>query len=406
MKKAKAPSAEQLTRLFGRGTSKVYGETQLKTQLSAGKQLRIYYGVDPTGPVIHLGHAVILRKLRLFQQLGHEVILLIGSFTAQIGDPSDKDAARKPLSLEEVMENAETYKEQASKIISFTGENAAKLKFNSDWLAELTFTEVVQLAHNFTVQQLLERDMYQERLKANKPIGLHEFFYPLMQGYDSVAMEVDIEIGGTDQTFNMLAGRTLMKKLKGKEKSVITIELLEGTDGRKMSKSFGNLIAVTADPSEMYGGIMSLRDELIVRYFELCTDLEQKQIREYEKQLKAGDNPRDVKAKLAHRIVTEYHSGEAADKAEHEFTAVFRKKEKPSEVETYYALEVEPKLVDVLEQSGLAQSRNEARRLIEQGGVKVDGEAVEDIHAVIGIPEAGLDIQVGKRRFLKLCRPT
>jgi tyrosyl-tRNA synthetase len=405
MSKAKAPSADQLSHLFGRGTASVYGETELRKRLKAAERLRIYYGVDPTAPEIHLGHATILRKLSLFQKLGHEVILLIGSFTARIGDPSDKAAARKPLTEEQVMENAETYREQASGVIDFAGENPAKLKFNGDWLSKLSFTEVIQLSHNFTVQQLLERDMYQERMKANKPIGLHEFFYPLMQGYDSVAMDVDIEIGGTDQTFNMLAGRTLMKKIKEKEKYVIACELLEGTDGRKMSKSFGNTIAVSASPTEMYGGIMSLRDELIIRYFELCTELDEKKIREYEKELSAGANPRDIKAKLAHRIVLEYHSADAADAAGDEFNAVFRKKELPSEVETFFAFEHDPKLVDLLEQSGLVESRTQARKLIDQGAVKVDGEVIEDIHAVIGIPEEGLTMQVGKRRFIKIVRP-
>ena len=292
--KATKPSPEQLYNLLNRAVEDVIVREELAKRLEKGERLRVYHGIDPTGPLLHIGHAVTLRKLRQFQDLGHEVILLIGDFTAQIGDPTGRTTERVPLTPEQVKENAKNYQKQAAKILDFKSkENPVQVRFNSDWLAKLSFKEVVQLAMQFTVQQMIERDMFQVRLKDNKPIGLHEFLYPLMQGYDSVAMDVDLEVGGSDQLFNMLAGRDLIRNLKNKSKCVLTTPLLEGLDGRKMSKTYGNFVAVTDEPNDMFGKVMSLRDELITRYFEICTDVSKMEINKIADEMKHGGNPRD-----------------------------------------------------------------------------------------------------------------
>src|SRR3989344_1874982 len=306
----------------------------LEAKLKSDKQLKIYLGIDPTSPEIHIGNAIALWKLKEFQSAGHTVILLVGDFTGMVGDPSDKTATRKKLTREEVLTNAKTYKDQASKILNFSGKNPARLEFNSAWLSKLTFEDIIELSANFTVQQMIERDMFQKRLEEKKPIGIHEFLYPLMQGYDSVAMDIDIELGGTDQAFNMLIGRTLMKIIKSKEKFVLTLPLLEGTDGRKMSKSYDNTIALNDSPNNMYGKIMSLKDELIVKYFELCTDMEEKDLKHSKHQLEDKSvNPMDLKKKLAFEITKRYHGKSEAEKAEKEFVRVFQKRGGPSEIQ-------------------------------------------------------------------------
>src|SRR3989338_7452521 len=261
---------EKINEVLERGVQEIAVRKDLEKLLCSGKKIRVYFGIDPTSTRITLGNAVPLRKLRDFQDLGHEVIFLVGSFTALIGDTSDKEAMRQAMTSEEIESNFKTYKEQAAKILDFS---KAKIVYNGDWLSKLKFTDIVKLAQNFTVQQMIERDLYQKRLQAGKPIGLHEFLYPLMQGYDSVQLEVDLEIGGNDQLFNMLAGRTLLKIYKNKDKHVLTTPLLPGLDGRKMSKTYGNAVDITDVPNDMYGKIMSLRDELMLQYFELCTDL-------------------------------------------------------------------------------------------------------------------------------------
>lgn len=387
-----------ISNLLGRGVSDVVVKKDLEKLLASGKKLKVYFGIDPTSPNIHLGNAVPLRKLRDFQEAGHQCILLVGSFTARIGDTSDKDAMRKSMDSAEIAKNFKTYKAQAAKILDI---KKVKVLYNDKWLAKLSFTDVAKLASEFTVQQMIERDMFEKRLKEGKPIGLHEFLYPLMQGYDSVHMEVDVEIGGNDQLFNMLAGRTLLRTLKGKEKHVVTTPLIEGLDGRKMSKSYGNTVNITDEPADMYGKIMSLADGLIIKYFELCTDVPLDDIREIERGLAKGDNPRDAKARLASEIVALYHGEKAAHSAEEEFETVFRKGGQPEDVRIVLrATLTNPRSTSqVLVDAGLALSKSEARRLIEQGGVKKDGEKIDED---FGDSEGEIVVQVGKRKFVKI----
>ncbi|MBI4098796.1 MAG: tyrosine--tRNA ligase [Candidatus Magasanikbacteria bacterium] len=388
---------QKIHELLTRGVAEIYPTKEaLEKLLLSGKRIRLYMGVDPTSPYLHIGHALQLRKMRQFQDLGHEVILLIGSFTGMIGDPTDKTAARKRLTRAEVMTNAKTYKKQASKILSFTGTHAAKVMFNDKWLSRFTFANVLDLAGHFTIQQLIQRDMFQHRLQEDKPISLPEFLYPLMQGYDSVAMNVDLEIGGTDQTFNMLAGRTLMKAMKNKEKFVMTLKLLTNDEGKKMSKTEGGFIALSDTPEEMFGKIMAMDDSVIIPYFELATDVPMNEIAEMQKKMKGGANPRDLKARLAHTVVAMYHSAAAADKSAAHFAHVFQAKEKPSDMPTVKARGT---IVDVLVAAKIASSKSDARRLIEQGGVKVDDVVVTDIEMAV---KRGSVIQKGKRFFVKV----
>jgi len=383
--------------ILSRGVEAVVPKKGLLEKMKAGKKLRVYLGIDPTSTQIHLGNAVPLRKLRDFQQAGHEVIFLVGSFTALIGDTSDKDAMRKPLTSKEIEDNFQTYKQQASKILDL---KRAKIVYNGDWLSNLSFQNIVELAQNFTVQQMIERDMYQKRLKEGKPIGLHEFLYPLMQGYDSVHMEVDLEIGGNDQLFNMLAGRTLLQKYKGKEKHVLTTPLIEGTDGRKMSKSYNNSINITDEPTDMFGKVMSVTDELIIKYFILCTDLPIKEIDAIDLELKKGMNPRDAKMKLAQEIVKLYHGGTAGIQAEQDFVNVFKKGGVPENIPEF-KLKGDRNIIDLLGLCALISSKSEGRRVVEQGGVKVNDKKVESLDEVIHLKK-DMIIQVGKRRFAKI----
>lgn len=400
MNKPNRPPKSQ-TELLTRGVSEVIGSAALKKRLRSGDQLTIYLGVDPSGPVIHLGHAVILWKLRALQDLGHRIIFLVGDFTGRIGDPTDRTAVRQPLTPEQVLSNAESYKKQIEKIIQFSGPNPATLRFNSEWHDRLTFRDVVGLAQQFTVQQFLEREMFEKRLHEGRAISLSEFLYPLMQGYDAVMLDADVQVGGTDQLFNMLAGRTLLKTMKQKEMMVITFELLPGTDGRKMSKSFKNDIGVLDDPEEMYGKIMSLHDKLILTYFTLCTPLSRQQIRSIAQSLKEGVNPRDVKARLAREIVTQYHDVQAARTAEEAFERLFRKHEIPQDIPEVAVKKIRTPLRELLVVSGLLSSRGEARRMIEQGAVRVDGVVRRDIQEEVDV-HAGMVIQVGKRKFIRL----
>ena len=389
----------EIQELLTRGIEEIYTKKELENWLKSGKKLKIYVGADPSGPMLHLGHAIIFRKLRDFQKQGHKIIFLIGDFTGTIGDPTDRTAARQPMTREQVLGSAKTYKDQASKFIDFDSKNAAEIRYNSEWLDKMTFKEVIELAANFTVQQMLERDMFERRIAEEKPIHLHEFLYPLMQGYDAVALEADVQIGGTDQTFNMLAGRQLNRQLKNKTMVVITTPLLEGTDGRKMSKSYNNYIGVSDEPFDMFGKVMSMKDELIITYLILATDLPADQIRKYEKDLEQGANPRDIKAKLAHQIVKEMHNEDEAKKAAEEFDKVFKEKGKPTDIPEF-KIEGKRKLVDVLVEAGVVNSKNEVRRLIVQGGVKVGDKVIEDID--LEIEPKGQVVQVGKRRFLKV----
>ncbi len=394
----------QVEEILTRGVTKVIVKAELEKLLLSKKRIRLYLGIDPTGFDLHIGHAVPLRKLRRFQELGHEVILLFGGFTAQIGDPSGKDEMRKPLMYEQVMENAEKYKAQASKILDFKGENPVKIKNNYDWLSKLSFADVVKIAGNFTVQQMLERDMFRERIKDEMPIGLHEFLYPLMQGYDSVAMDVDLEVAGNDQLFNMLAGRTLQEKINGRTKHCITFDLLEGTDGRKMSKTYNNHIPLDLPARDMYGKIMSISDNLIIKYFELATELPLAEIEKQKKNLENGVNPRDVKMYLAREIVTLYHSANAAVAAEEAFIAQFAKKEIPDDVKTVKVSHAKIILLDLLLELKLIPSKGEGRRLMEQGGMKVNGEKVTDIGFTLTPTKEKILIQAGKRSFIYIIK--
>lgn len=393
-------AASQIEHLITHGVSEVYPTPGALTEaLSSGRKLRIYVGVDPTSASLHIGHAMQFRKLREFQDLGHEIILLIGSFTAMIGDPTDKLAVRKQLTAEEVAANAKTYKKQAAKILRFSGDNPAKLMFNHKWLAKMSFAQVIDLASHFTVQQMMERDMFEKRLTEGKPIHLHEFFYPLMQGYDSVAMDVDVEIGGSDQIFNMLAGRTLMKAMKGKEKFVLAVKLLTNDEGKKMSKSEGGFIALTDTPEDMFGKLMAMGDSMILPYFELVVGLPAAERDVISRELASGVNPRDIKIRLAETITTMYHSAAAAKRAKKHFISVFSQKEMPTEI-AEVTVPVGVSVVQALVAASFATSNGEARRLIEQGGVKLGDVVVTDVQAVVS--DLPVVLQKGKRHFARL----
>lgn len=394
------PTKKEIEEFLSRGVSEVIDKDRLTKQLLKGP-IRVYLGIDPTGAEIHIGHAIALWKLRQLQDWGHKVILLIGDFTAMIGDPTGKDELRKSLTAEEVLDNAKDYQDQASKILRFDGKNPVELKYNSEWLGKLNFSDVVQLASNFTVQQMLERDMFAKRMKEGRPIHMHEFFYPLMQGYDSVAMDVDLELGGSDQLFNMLAGRTLKEKLRNEEKHVMTMALLEGSDGRKMSKTYQNHIPVTAEPNEMFGRVMSIKDELLIQYFTLATQLPMDEIKAIEKRLNKGENPRDIKMLLGRELVTLYHGEEAADPAQQAFIEQFQKGGKPEDMEEYKVGKKTIGLVDLLVESGLCSSKSDARRMIKQGAVKYNDETMKDEEAKMTIKKGDV-LQKGKRGYRKL----
>lgn len=390
---------EKIKELLEGGVEQVIDKSHLETALKSGKKLRIYYGIDPTGSNIHIGHAIVLWKLRAFQELGHEVILLIGDFTARIGDPTDKEAARQPLTEKQVRENMKSYKEQASLILDF---KKTKLKYNSEWLSKLNFEKILELASHISVQRMLERDMFEKRIKDGKTISLHEFLYPLMQGYDSVAMNVDVEIAGNDQLFNMLTGRDLQKIYNKKDKDVLTSKLLLGTDGRKMSKTFGNTIPLITAPNDMFGKIMSIRDELIGDYFELCTQAPIEEVNQIKQSLQNQSvNPRDLKVKLAFEIVKLYHGEKEAEKAKIEFENVFQRKELPSEMTRWQAGKEEYNILDLLFESGLTASKGEAKRMVLGRAVEISGQTKTDWQETIKI-ENGMIIQVGKRKFVKI----
>lgn len=374
--------------LLTRGVAKMIPADLAKKKLAGGK-LRLYWGIDPTGARIHVGHAVPLRTMKRFVDAGHEVILVIGSFTAMIGDPTGRDALREALTREKVEENFKTYMEQASKILDF---KKIQVRYNHEWLDELRGRDIIGLASHFTVNQMIERDMFEKRLNEGKPIALAEFLYPLLVGYDSVVLDVDVELGGTDQEFNMLAGRTLQKAFGKREKFVMTTKLLEGTDGRKMSKSYDNCIYLDDAPNDMFGKVMSVKDDLMEQYFELCTEVDMAEV----KKLLKG-NPRDAKVRLAKEIVTLYHGSTAADAAVYNFEQVFSNGGVPDDMpET--TLKKGESLLDVLAREKLIASKSDGRRLIDQGAITLDGNAVTEIHAAA---EKGV-VKVGKRKFLRI----
>ena len=389
---------QKIEEILTRGVEDVIVKEELKKRLLSGKKIRLYLGIDPTGSLLHLGHAVLLWKLREFQDLGHEVILLIGDFTARIGDPTDRDSARKVLTEKEVKENFKSYRRQASKILDF---GKVKIKYNSTWLSKLRFEDVLKLSSNFTVQQMLQRDMFQRRLKDNLPISVTEFMYPLMQGYDSVAMDVDLEVAGNDQTFNALVGRTLQKIYNNKDKDVLTCKLLLGTDGRKMSKTFNNFIALEDNPNDMFGKVMSIKDELIRDYFELTTRVSKNEIAEIRKL----SNPKDQKIKLASAVVKLYWGEDKAKIAEEEFNKVHKNKELPTDIENFETDKKIYPILDLLFDTKLTTSKKEAKRLVEEGGIVViinnTEEKIIDWKKEIEIVDEMI-IRRGNRKFIKV----
>ncbi len=378
--------------LLTRGVEEIIEKETLLKKLKSGKKLRLKLGVDPSRPDIHLGHAVLLRKLREFQNLGHKIIFLIGDYTAQIGDPSGVNKTRPMLSKTEIEKNAQTYIEQVGKILDV---KKAEIRRNGEWFSKLSFGDIIKITSNFTVARILERDDFEKRLKKGIDISLHEIIYPVMQAYDSVMLRADVEFGGTDQKFNMLAGRALQKKMGQPEQDIFTAKILVGTDGsQKMSKSLDNYIGITEPPGEIYGKVMSIPDSLISDYAELCTDLLLTSLKKYK-------NPRDAKAHLAFEIVKIYHGEKAAKDSEKEFMRVFRKKELPKDIVELKIKTGTRELIDLLCELKLTSSKSEARRLIEQGGVEIDGTCISDFKAKIGVHN-GMILQVGKRKFVKL----
>lgn len=376
----------------------------LKKILMSGKQIRIYIGADPTGRALHIGHATNYIILEKFRQLGHKVIILIGDFTAMIGDPTDKTATRIQLTREEVVENTKSWIKQLSPIIDIENkENPVEIVYNHDWLAKMTFEDVIDLASNFTVQQMLERDMFEKRLEENKPIYVHEFFYPLMQGYDSVHLDIDVEMCGNDQKFNALTGRTLLKRYKNKEKFVFITTLLENpiTKEKMMSKSLGTGVFLDMPASEMFGKLMMQPDENILQLFIDCTYLSLDEIDEIKKELGGNNvNPRDVKVRLAKEIVRMYHGENDANTAVEYFVNTFTKKEIPTEMPEFKPADYN--VVSVLIESGLVPSKGEARRVLDQGGVKIDGEVILDSAYEISAGPDGVVLQKGKIHFLRI----
>ncbi|HBM46158.1 MAG: Tyrosine-tRNA ligase [Parcubacteria group bacterium GW2011_GWF2_38_76] len=391
---------EKINQLLTRGVENIYPSVDfLKAKLERGEKPVIYLGIDPTGPTLHLGHAIALKKLGEFQALGCKIILLIGDFTAMIGDPTDKKATRKQLTREEVLNNCKLYKKQASVFLNFKGSNPAELKYNSKWLAKMNFEEVLSLASKMTVSQMLERDMFENRMKEGRPIFLHEFMYPLMQGYDSVAMDVDGELCGNDQTFNALVGRNLMKELKNKEKFVITMKLLTDNAGTKMGKTEGNMLALIDDSNMMFGKVMSWEDSLMWNAFLLCTNVSEQEIEKMKEEIVGGKNPRDIKMRLAYEIVRIYYGDDKAEKAAKDFVNTFQKKEIPDEIEEVNVT-VGEMLVDILSAKELVKSKSDFRRLVEEGAVSIDGEKISDFQ--IKIEKIPVVIKIGKKRFIKL----
>lgn len=394
---------KKIDEVLERGVEKIFpNKEEFKKKLLSGARLRIYCGFDPSAPSLHIGNAVLINKLAQFQELGHEVIFLIGDFTGMIGDPTDKTAARTKKSRDEVRTNAKLYKKQASIYLNFKGENSAQVKYNSKWQDKINFVKLIDIASHFTVQQMIQRDMFQERLKEEKPIYLHEFLYPLAQGYDSVALDVDVEVGGNDQMFNMLCGRDLQKNINNKEKFVLTTKLLADDKGKKMGKSEGNAVFLNETPENMYGVIMSWPDGVIGVAFELCTKVSAEELTAIKKQLSEGANPRDIKMKLAFEITRLAYNQSKAKKAQKNFISMFQKKEIPDEMKIVKLGEEKINVIELLKVAGFVESNSEARRLIAEKAIKKDGEIINDINHEIKLTKEGFVLQRGKRLFAKI----
>ena len=384
-----------------RGVDEILPEDDLIEKLKSGKTLTIKAGFDPTAPDLHLGHTVLINKLRTFQQLGHKVVFLIGDFTGLIGDPTGKNVTRKPLSKEQVLENAKTYQEQVFKILD---KEKTEIRFNSQWMEELGASGMIKLASSQTVARMLERDDFKKRYANGQPIAIHEFLYPLVQGWDSVALKSDVELGGTDQRFNLLMGRELQKGQGQRPQTVLMTPLLEGLDGvQKMSKSLGNYIGITDSPSDMFGKIMSISDDLMWRYYDLLSFKAIEEIAQYKEQVAAGTNPRDIKIALAKEIIARFHDEAAADAAHHEFVQRFQKNAIPDEMPefTFEAGEEGMAVANLLKEAGLVASTSEAMRMVKQGAVKMDGEKVADQKTTFRSLEQAV-FQVGKRKFARV----
>ena len=392
---------DQQIEQISRGIDEILLIDDLREKLKTGKSLRIKAGFDPTAPDLHLGHTVLINKLRQFQDLGHEVLFLIGDFTGMIGDPTGKNATRPPLTRDEVIENAKTYEQQIFKILD---PERTLVMFNSSWMNDLGADGLISLAARHTVARMLERDDFNKRYSSGKPIAIHEFLYPLVQGYDSVAMKADVELGGTDQRFNMLVGRELQKDFGQKPQVVITLPILEGLDGvNKMSKSLGNYIGINESPDEQFGKLMSVSDDLMWRYFELLSFRPMKEIEGFKRDVDSGSNPRDIKFLLAEEIIERFHSKEDATKARENFISRFQKGALPEDIEDK-VLEVGDKgipLANALREAGLTSSTSESRRMIKQGAVKVDGERVSDESLLLAVGTKQV-VQVGKRRIARI----
>ena len=386
---------DKIKELLERGTEDILVKEDLEKELTSGKELRIKFGIDPTGPKIHIGRAIPLRKLREFQRLGHKIVLIVGDFTAQIGDASDKTEKRPMIDRMQIEDNMKDYKNQIGKILDLS---KTEFRYNSDWLAKLNFAEITKLAECFTVQQMLARRNFKDRYDAGTEISLREFLYPIMQGYDSVAVESDVEVGGFDQLFNLKAGRVMQEYYGQKKQNILTFQMLEGTDGRKMSTSWGNIITIVDEPFDMYGKVMSLRDDLIIKYFTLCTDKTLAEVEEYKVRLESGENPKNLKMILAKTMVTQYHDDKQAALAEANFVEVFEKGGVPDVIDEYITNTEDKTLGDCAVNSKVVESKAEWKRLVESGAVTLDEQQVEDFRAEA---KSGI-LKVGKRRFLRI----
>ena len=386
--------------LIKRGIDEVLTEDDLVSKLKSKKQLTVKVGFDPTAPDLHLGHTVILNKMRHFQDLGHKVVFLIGDFTGRIGDPSGKNKTRPALDKEELEKNAKTYSDQVFKILN---KDLTDIRFNSEWCEDLGADGIIGLASKYNLGRMLERDDFSKRYKANQQIAIHEFLYPLIQAYDSIALNADVEMGGTDQKFNLLVGRELQRAFDQEPQVCITLPILEGLDGiNKMSKSLDNYVGINEDPDEMFGKIMSISDDLMWRWFELLSFRPINEINELKKEVKSGMNPRDAKILLAEEIIERFHSKEDAGNAKNTFLDRFQKGAKPKDIETFsISLDDDIAIGSLLKESGLVQSTSEAMRLVKQGAVKINDEKIDDPKLSIAKNQELL-VQVGKRRFLKI----
>jgi len=368
-------------------------------RLMRKRKIRLYLGIDPTGSQLHLGHAKALWKLQQFAELGHEVILVVGDGTVLAGDPSQRDKARPRITQKEIAQNMKTWRAQAEKILDFS---KVRMRHNGDWLKKLKLVDIIEIASHISAVQLFRRDMFQRRIQHGDTVWAHETLYPLLQGYDSVALDVDLEIGGTDQVFNMLIGRELQRKMRQREKFVLTLPMIPGLDGKQMSKTSGNTVNLDENPQEMYGKLMSLRDDLIIPYFGYCTRIPPAKIRKMEKELKQEKiGPRDLKARLAREVVTLYYGERKAEKAEQDFERVFREKKTPTSMPKVQLKKKSMELVELLKEIGFAPSKSEAKRLVTQGGVRIDGKVQGDPQKKIQARK-GMVVRAGKRRFIKI----